>query len=227
MIKRALAHVGRQWMGALALFLALGGGIAYAANTIGSPDVIDDSLRTADLKNGAAVRSEDVIDETLKGIDIASSTITNADIANGTIRSSKLAIAPAAAAQNLSGEATQSANGKTLHADDELFDTAALHDNVSNNESFRAPQDGTYVVSAIVDWEASNQGYRRISIVGPNGNFASVSGPALGSPAITSQTATGIERLNAGQTVHVDVIQGSGGNLNARLNRFEIAFVGR
>ena len=36
MIRTVLAHLRAQWMGALALFLVLAGGTAYAADTIGS-----------------------------------------------------------------------------------------------------------------------------------------------------------------------------------------------
>src|SRR4051794_12599627 len=55
----------------LCLVLVLGGGAAYAADTIGSSDVIDNSLLSADLKNNQAVRSADVRDEALTGADVA------------------------------------------------------------------------------------------------------------------------------------------------------------
>lgn len=55
----------------LCLVLVLGGGAAYAADTIGSSDVIDNSLLSADLKNNRAVRSADVRSESLTGADVA------------------------------------------------------------------------------------------------------------------------------------------------------------
>ena len=51
----------------LSLFLALGGGAAYAANTIGSNDVIDNTLQSADLRDNAGVKSVDVINDDLVG----------------------------------------------------------------------------------------------------------------------------------------------------------------
>lgn len=54
----------------LALLIAVAGGTAYAANTIGSSDVIDNSLLSADLKNNQ-VRGADVQNEGLTGADIA------------------------------------------------------------------------------------------------------------------------------------------------------------
>ena len=52
MLRRFTSHVRHQWMGALALFLVLAGGTAYAANTIGSSDIIDESILSRDVKNG-------------------------------------------------------------------------------------------------------------------------------------------------------------------------------
>ncbi len=66
----------------------------------------------------------------------------------------------------------------------------------------------------------------RTTIIGPNGGIASTAGPPLPSPAYTSQQVSGIDRLAAGQFVHVEVLQGSGGSLAARLVRFEIVYVG-
>ena len=68
---RLVALVRAQWAGLLALFLVIAGGTAYAANTIGSSDVIDNSLLSADLKNNQAVRSADVGSEALTGADVA------------------------------------------------------------------------------------------------------------------------------------------------------------
>jgi len=66
----------------IALMIAVAGGTAYAANTIGSEDVIDDSLLSqdikndaigsVDLKNKAAVQSPDVRNHSLTGQDIQS-----------------------------------------------------------------------------------------------------------------------------------------------------------
>jgi hypothetical protein len=81
-----------------AMFVALSG-TAYAANTIGSADIIDESIRSQDIRNGevkvtdvgqaavatdelatGAVRSSDVLDAGLTGIDIASNSLKGADV---------------------------------------------------------------------------------------------------------------------------------------------------
>jgi hypothetical protein len=80
----------------LALFVALGG-TAYAAATIGSDDVIDDSLLSEDIKNATikgvdvapnTLSSTRVIDGTLLSADVQDEALTAADIKNGTIGSS-------------------------------------------------------------------------------------------------------------------------------------------
>ena len=81
-------------MGAFALFLVIAGGTAYAANTIGSSDVINNSLLSEDIKDNAvasidldnnrAVRSADVANGQLNDEDIAQGTFVNfdADVGN-------------------------------------------------------------------------------------------------------------------------------------------------
>jgi hypothetical protein len=152
---------------------------------------------------------------------------TNA-LTDGAVTPAKLATAPAAAVYATTGETTQTAAGRRLHADSELFDTAGLHDTADHTEHFVAPVAGTYVVSATVSWDPSGGGYRRTSLIGPSGTaIASVTGPALPSPAYTVQNAVGIDHLAAGDTVDVEALQGSGSNLSAQLSRFEMTFVGR
>ena len=58
----------------IALFVALGG-VAYAANTVGSSDVIDESLLSQDLKDGQGVTGDDVAADSLTGADVAESTL--------------------------------------------------------------------------------------------------------------------------------------------------------
>ena len=80
MLSRLFAQLRQQWLGALALFLALTGGVAYAADTIGTADVIDNSLLSTDLKNNQGVKTSDVTNGSLAGIDVAGNTLTGANI---------------------------------------------------------------------------------------------------------------------------------------------------
>ena len=72
----------------VALFVSLGG-VAWAAATIDSGDVQNDSLKSVDLKNDKAVKSADVVDDSLRGADIQESSLgpvpnaTDADTLGG------------------------------------------------------------------------------------------------------------------------------------------------
>lgn len=72
-------------MATLAMFVALGGGAAWAANEWGSANIRDNTLESRDLKDNAGVRSGDVVNDTtagggLVGGDIRSNTLRGPDI---------------------------------------------------------------------------------------------------------------------------------------------------
>jgi hypothetical protein len=89
MIRRLRPRSVYDVLATLAFFGVLTGGVAYAANTIGSADIIDGSILTQDIKNGQvtkddlaadAVRTGKVLDESLTGHDIQDDTIGGADV---------------------------------------------------------------------------------------------------------------------------------------------------
>jgi hypothetical protein len=77
---RFRAHIRSNLVAYIALFVALSGS-AYAAATIDSGDVVNNSLKSADLKNGVAVKGVDVRDDKLTGLDVDESTIEAVDAA--------------------------------------------------------------------------------------------------------------------------------------------------
>ena len=70
MLRTVLAHLRAQWAGFLALFLVLAGGVAYAANTVFSTDIVNGEVKSVDIGTGQ-VQSADVKNEGLTGADIA------------------------------------------------------------------------------------------------------------------------------------------------------------
>jgi hypothetical protein len=76
----------------LAFFIAVGTGGAYAANTIGSTDIIDGQVKSVDVGDNE-IKSSDVKDESLTtfdvstflGSDVVDGTLTGADIQDSTI----------------------------------------------------------------------------------------------------------------------------------------------
>ncbi len=76
MTRKFFAHLRQQWLGAMALFLVLAGGVAYGANTVFSSDIVNGEVKTVDLADQAVttikiknneVRGADVADDTLSG----------------------------------------------------------------------------------------------------------------------------------------------------------------
>jgi len=63
----------------LALFIALGG-VAWAATTINSKDVVDNSLKSVDLKDGKGVKDADVKANSLTGATIDESALSQGGI---------------------------------------------------------------------------------------------------------------------------------------------------
>jgi len=62
---------------------------AYAANTIGSSDIIDESILSQDIKNGE-VKNADLGSSAVTNSKIASSAVTTSKIADGTISAADL-----------------------------------------------------------------------------------------------------------------------------------------
>jgi hypothetical protein len=102
---RLIALVRAQWAGLLALFLVIAGGTAYAANTIGSTDIINGQVKSVDIGTNE-VTSADVRDDTLANgglapvdlrpgavgtSEVADNALRGADIATGAVSSTKVA----------------------------------------------------------------------------------------------------------------------------------------
>ena len=61
MFSKVFAHVRRQWMGAIALFLVVSGGVAYAAfelpsNSVRSKNIVNHQVRANDLAKPHGLR---------------------------------------------------------------------------------------------------------------------------------------------------------------------------
>ena len=69
----------------LCLCLLLGGGITYAANTIGSADVVNNSLRSRDIKN-RQVKTQDLKPNAVNGALVADNAITGDDVDESTLQ---------------------------------------------------------------------------------------------------------------------------------------------
>ncbi|MFL5893471.1 MAG: hypothetical protein ACJ75I_12140 [Solirubrobacterales bacterium] len=90
MSSRIRAHIRGNIVGYIAVFIALSG-TAYAADTIGSSDVIDESLLSQDLKNGE-VRSSDIDNGGISTDDISNTNgVRSGDVRDDTLPDGGLA----------------------------------------------------------------------------------------------------------------------------------------
>jgi hypothetical protein len=92
---RIRQHIRSNVIGYLALFAALSG-TAYAIDgplpgqdQVGSQDIINGEVKALDV-GGNAVRSAEVMDETLGGADIAPGAISSSEVINGTLSAADL-----------------------------------------------------------------------------------------------------------------------------------------
>src|SRR3954471_4775342 len=84
----------------IAIVAALGTGGAYAADTIGSSDIIDESILSQDVKNNQitwddlalnSVTSSRIKDDSINGVDIVDGQVANGDLAADAVTADKIA----------------------------------------------------------------------------------------------------------------------------------------
>jgi hypothetical protein len=91
MLKKLRARVNSAHLIALvALFVALGG-TAVAALRVDSRDVVNNSLKSVDLKNGKGVKGADVKNGSLGTNDLANSAVTGGKVADGSLTGADIA----------------------------------------------------------------------------------------------------------------------------------------
>jgi hypothetical protein len=210
----------------LALFVALGGAASGLAgrNTVDSGDVVDQSLRSRDIGEGA-VRASEVRNGALGQADIGTDAIGASELLDGSITPAKLGVVPAArveAPQEDPGCATQSipsGNSEIVRWSVEAFDTQGLHIDppagctAGTQSRLTVPIDGIYLVSAGLVWPSDPDGRRQLEVL-VNGAAEAVgdSRPAVTGVGTVENVSTAL-RLSAGDYVETRAFQNSGGSL--------------
>jgi hypothetical protein len=185
----------------IALFVALGTGGAYAANTIGSDDIIDESIQSVDIKNGE-VKGPDLLASSVNSNKIANGTVANVDLAPGAVDSTSVldeSLTSADLATNSVGptEIADSSIDSGEIVDDSLFAQDLAPDSVGSSE---------VAANAVGTSEVANESLTLADIAGsavngsislsgiPNGRCTqvtfNVSGAQVGdSPIVTTRAA--------------------------------------
>lgn len=102
----------------------------------------------------------------------------------------------------------------TLQFNNETYDTAAFHDNVTNNSRLTIPYAGKYSISASIDFAQHVTGVRLVLFLI---NGATYIAGNTGPPTTTPNSTVALEtkyNFSAGDYVECRVYQDSGGNLN-------------
>ena len=105
----------------VALFAAItGAAVALpGTQTVNSGDVKNESLKSVDLKDGAAVASSDVIDESITGTDILDGSVASADVTDDSLTSTDVKNATLTGADVQDGSlASADVQDNTLTAND-------------------------------------------------------------------------------------------------------------
>jgi hypothetical protein len=94
----------------LALFVALSTGTAYAANTIGSSDIIDESILSQDVKNGSLV-GLDLAPSAIGSGRVLNNSLTTADVAGADVNGGQISISAGAVANGRCRQVSVSIRG--------------------------------------------------------------------------------------------------------------------
>lgn len=114
----------------LALFVAIGGTAAAlpGQNTVNSGDVKNETLKSQDLKDGAAVQGSDVIDDSLTTIDLANDSVFNGEIGNNAVGTSEIADLSVATADLAGGAVTSAKVGNNAVGSGDLATITVAQD---------------------------------------------------------------------------------------------------
>ena len=100
MLARILNHLRAQWAGVLALVLVLTGGVAYAANTVFSSDIVDNQVFSADVRNaglsGGGLAQADLRNDSVGTSQVLNDTLTGGGLTAADLRSGSVGSAEAA-----------------------------------------------------------------------------------------------------------------------------------
>jgi hypothetical protein len=116
----------------LCLILVVGGGVAYAANTVGSDDIINGQVKSVDIGTGQ-VRSVDVGNDNLTGADVADNGLGTAEIAAGSLFGSDV----------FDGSITSADLGTSSVASSEIANGSITGDDIGTHTVGQGDIDGT------------------------------------------------------------------------------------
>ncbi len=213
--------------------------VAIAPNAVGADALADQAVRTRSIADGSikndkiaggailsdqiapgAVRHESISDGAIFGNLIGDSAITSAMLANGSVEPPDISpLTPTVGAKRTTSQSIPFIAATTIGFNAEDWDTAAMHDNTTNNSRLVIPVTGVYQVTGTATWAADLDGFRQLLInktgVGPVAFH--VTPPAKDGDGVaqdTTQTVSAQLRLVAGDIIELQGLQVSSTGLS-------------
>lgn len=135
------------------------------------------------------------------------------DVELGLIAGSEI---PACRVRHSTTQSTTDGTFKLVGFDSEDYDTASMHDTVTNNSRLTVPVSGKYLIQAVIEFAANGTGMRAVyyRINGGADIYLSTEPAVAGASTKHRITAVTIDDLAANDYVEIRVKQTSGGSLN-------------
>ena len=133
-MRRLRAHLTyANVMSTLAALFALSGGVAYAANTIASSDIIDGEVRTADL-GADAVNSARIANGQVQVADIGQGAVATDELANGQVKAADIGDGEVKSAEIANGQVTADELAANSVRADEVADGQVRSAEIANGQ---------------------------------------------------------------------------------------------
>ena len=190
---------------------------AWAAGSIVSAQIRDNTIRSRDLRNGdvrsadianGSIKSIDVNNNTLLSDDISDSAVGTSEVADGAVGANDLAAIPHAEVQISADQSIPSAAVTALSWDTEVEDGWGMHDGV-NPTRLTAPTAGLYLVQGNGRWQGAAAGATTLEAILNVNDGGSIDTQVVAPSAATNYRADvmGIYRFDAGEYVEMVVRQ--------------------
>jgi hypothetical protein len=189
MAVRLLAHLRRQWIGVIALFVALSGGVAWAthpggANTISSGDIINEQVRSLDLADNG-VKSVDIEDAGVKQIDIDAGAVSLAKLKANSVNSSKVVNESLTGDDVADGSITDADTSGLVPYGDVLW--AVVNSDGSLSRASNGTTTSVLEAAGSGDYEVD---FGNGNVVDPCASIAQISGSNIGFDELPGQAAS-------------------------------------
>jgi hypothetical protein len=214
------------------------------AGSVNATDLSSNAVTNPKLANGAVTNgklgSQSVTNDKIANLAIDDRTIqggavTTADLANGAVSSGKIGFIPQARVEFQTAQPIPNNTFTRLCYDTAVFDNDSIWggtspstcDSTGPRTKLIAPVAGVYEINASLQWDNNSTGVRVLTILenGTTGLAIDQSQAA----AFTGNSVSTLAKLNAGDFVQANVLQSSGGSLDAlgtSTTNFSMTWVG-